>query len=164
MASCITPQWSSGSTPQARLTVTLNTNSSDGDTAVLDWKLEYVAHGYAANTNGTARAYTVVINGSTVKNGSYAIDGVKNTTQIASGSISIPKGTSAKTVSFSVSFAFNLTWSDKYGGTKSASSSVSIPAMTSYTISYNANGGSGAPASQTKYYGKNLTISSTNGR
>ena len=30
-----------------------------------------------------------------------------------------------------------------------------------YTISYNANGGSGAPKSQTKTYGKNLTLSST---
>ena len=30
-----------------------------------------------------------------------------------------------------------------------------------YTISYNANGGSGAPGSQTKYYGTTLTLSST---
>ena len=31
----------------------------------------------------------------------------------------------------------------------------------SYTISYNANGGTGAPSSQTKYYGTTLTLSST---
>lgn len=31
-----------------------------------------------------------------------------------------------------------------------------------YSISYNANGGSGAPSKQTKTYGKNLTLSSTN--
>lgn len=30
-----------------------------------------------------------------------------------------------------------------------------------YTVSYNANGGSGAPSSQTKTYGQNLTLSST---
>ena len=30
-----------------------------------------------------------------------------------------------------------------------------------YTISYNANGGSGAPSNQTKYYNNNLTLSST---
>lgn len=30
-----------------------------------------------------------------------------------------------------------------------------------YTVSYNANGGSGAPASQTKYYFSNLTLSTT---
>lgn len=40
--------------------------------------------------------------------------------------------------------------------------SWSAPAYTTkYTISYNANGGSGAPASQTKTYGTALTLSST---
>lgn len=47
------------------------------------------------------------------------------------------------------------------GGTMHANTSVTIPALTSYTISYNANGGSGAPGSQTKYYGRTLTLSST---
>lgn len=41
-----------------------------------------------------------------------------------------------------------------------ANTSVEIPALDSYTISYNANGGSGAPSSQTKYYGIDLTLSS----
>ena len=40
------------------------------------------------------------------------------------------------------------------------SGSVTLPAHT-YTISYNANGGSGAPSAQTKTHGKNLTLSST---
>ena len=47
------------------------------------------------------------------------------------------------------------------GGTMKANESVTIPALTSYTISYNANGGSGAPSNQTKYYGQSLTLSST---
>ena len=38
---------------------------------------------------------------------------------------------------------------------------LTIPAKTSYSVSYNANGGSGAPGSQTKWYGENLTLSST---
>ena len=42
-----------------------------------------------------------------------------------------------------------------------ANTSVEIPALESYTISYNANGGSGAPSSQTKYYGHTLTLSTT---
>ena len=33
--------------------------------------------------------------------------------------------------------------------------------LITYTVTYNANGGSGAPASQTKYYGQTLTLSST---
>lgn len=39
--------------------------------------------------------------------------------------------------------------------------SEEIPALASYKVSYNANGGSGAPANQTKYYGQTLTLSTT---
>lgn len=42
-----------------------------------------------------------------------------------------------------------------------ASKSFTVPALKSYTVSYNANGGSGAPSSQTKYYGKALTLSTS---
>lgn len=38
---------------------------------------------------------------------------------------------------------------------------VSVPAWTSYTVTYNANGGSGAPSSQTKWKNQTLTLSST---
>lgn len=50
---------------------------------------------------------------------------------------------------------------DRVGGTMTVSTSYTIPALTKYTVSYNANGGSGAPSSQSKYYGKTLTLSST---
>lgn len=54
-----------------------------------------------------------------------------------------------------------LTGIDRVGGTMYASKTVSIPKLASYTVSYNANGGSGAPANQTKWYGTALTLSST---
>lgn len=38
---------------------------------------------------------------------------------------------------------------------------ISISANASYAVEYNANGGSGAPAAQTKWYGVALTLSST---
>jgi len=41
------------------------------------------------------------------------------------------------------------------------SCTVSVSAKTSYTVSYYANGGSGAPASQTKWYGETLKLSTT---
>lgn len=50
---------------------------------------------------------------------------------------------------------------DRVGGTMYASKTVSIPKLASYTVKYNANGGSGAPSSQTKWYGKSLTLSKT---
>lgn len=45
--------------------------------------------------------------------------------------------------------------------TKTVSFNVTVPAWTSYTISYNANGGSNAPANQTKWKNQALTLSST---
>ena len=50
------------------------------------------------------------------------------------------------------------------GGTYTANAAVTLYAVwkiNTYTVKYNANGGSGAPANQTKTYGKNLTLSST---
>ena len=38
---------------------------------------------------------------------------------------------------------------------------ISVGARTSYTVSYNANGGSGAPGKQTKWYNENLTLSNS---
>jgi hypothetical protein len=57
-------------------------------------------------------------------------------------------------------------WSDKTIGSTftQPAGSVNIEYYyfpDTYTVSYNANGGSGAPSSQTKTYGKNLTLSST---
>lgn len=50
---------------------------------------------------------------------------------------------------------------DRVGGIMYASKTFTVPALATYTITYNANGGSGAPASQTKYYGKNVVLSNT---
>lgn len=50
---------------------------------------------------------------------------------------------------------------DKAGGTMYASTTFTIPKLATYTISYNANGGSSAPASHSKYYGENITLSDT---
>ena len=157
MAVISTPQWSNTTTPQLKLTV--NENGSTGNIAKLDWKLEYVAHGYAASTGTVKKSYSAVINGATVASGNYDINGKTGTYTIASGTKEVAKATSAKSIPFSCSMAFNLTWSGVYGGTKSASGSMSIPAITSHTLTYNANGGTGAPGKQTKWYGSTIKIS-----
>ena len=156
MASCQTSQWVS-TAPYVKLTVTQS--ASTDTTATLSWTLQYVAD-YAANTS-VVKSYTVKIGGTTVKSGTYGIDGKTGTLTIASGTQTITKGTSSQSISFSVSFGFNLTWSGVYKGTLSASGNISVAAKTSYTVKYNANGGTGAPSSQTKWYGTTLTLSST---
>lgn len=57
-------------------------------------------------------------------------------------------------------------WWDSSGfshGTNYATTTVTVPAVArpTYTVSYNANGGSGAPANQTKQHDITLTLSST---
>ena len=50
---------------------------------------------------------------------------------------------------------------DKAGNKSNWSSIFNIKYIKLYTVSYNANGGSGAPGSQIKKHGKNLTLSTT---
>ena len=156
MASCITTSWIT-TAPQAKLTVTQT--ASTATTATLTYKLQYIARDPADCASN--RSYTIYINGSSVKSGSYNIDGKVGTYDICSGTVTINKTTSAQSISFKVSFAFNLTWSGVYKGTLSASGSISVAAKTSYTITYDANGGTGAPSAQTKWHGTNITIPST---
>lgn len=155
MASCQTSRWVSTS-PYVKLTVTESGTTTTG-TATLSWKLEYIAD-YPASTS-VAKSYTVKIAGATVKEGTYSINGITGTNTIASGTKTITKTKSAQSVSFSVSFAFNLTCSGSYASTKTASGSVSVRAKPSYTVKYDAHGGTGAPSSQTKWYGESLTLS-----
>lgn len=54
-----------------------------------------------------------------------------------------------------------LTDVDRVGGTMYASTTVTIPAIPSYTVTYNANGGSNAPSKQTKWYDASLTLTSS---
>ena len=50
---------------------------------------------------------------------------------------------------------------DMLNGTMYANTTYTVPKLRTFKISYNTNGGSGAPSSQTKYYGIDLTLSST---
>lgn len=82
-----------------------------------------------------------------------------------------PKGTGKYTVVSSKSYKYTKTHSSQTvsaeafiqgkGQLSVARKSFTIPAKPSYTVSYNANSGSGAPANQTKWYDETLQISST---
>lgn len=88
--------------------------------------------------NGTKRS-----SGSGSFTGTYSISG---------------NGSATKTIT--VTFR-NFNTDNDDSATKSVSFSVTVPAWTSYKITYNANGGSGAPGSQTKWKDQALTLSST---
>lgn len=101
----------------------------------------------------------------------YHVDGTNSwynyaTVRSDSTNVSIAKTTSSQTVTLILDHdskevsgygaaPSSILWDWKTMGT------VTVSALASYTISYNANGGSGAPSSGTKYYGKTYTLSST---
>lgn len=144
-----------------KLRATYSTSTSAGKATVTVTKLEClcvggqsVQHSYSYSfslggssvSTGTGNSgYTS--SGYTLWSGSYA----KSVSQAGGGSVSVA-------ISASDSFIYN-------GANKTASLSGTItvsgvPAVT-YTVAYNANGGSGAPGNQTKTHGKTLTLSST---
>ena len=88
--------------------------------------------------NGTKRS-----SGSSSFTGTYSISG---------------NGSATKTVT--VTFK-NFNTDNGDSASKNVSFNVTVPAWTSYKITYNANGGSGAPGSQTKWKDQTLTLSST---
>lgn len=63
----------------------------------------------------------------------------------------------------SIPFCAKITSDSSYAsGTRwSGDTYINVAALPSHTVSYNANGGSGAPGNQTKWYGYILTLSST---
>lgn len=88
--------------------------------------------------NGTKRS-----SGSGTFTGTYSISG---------------NGSATKTIT--VTFK-NFNTDNGDNASKSVSFTVNVPAWTSYTIKYNANGGSGAPSSQTKWKDQTLKLSTT---
>ena len=88
--------------------------------------------------NGTKRS-----SGSGSFTGTYSISG---------------NGSATKTIT--VTFR-NFNTDNGDSATKNVTFNVTVPAWTSYTITYNSNGGTGAPGSQTKWKDQTLKLSTT---
>ena len=158
MADFYTSKWGNNYSPQVRLSV--GVANLNGGTARVTWILDYVTSGYAAYTNGVARSWSIAIDGQ-VRSGTFNINGVSSTTRISSGTIDVARGTSARNIAVSASFNFDVSWAGSYSGSRTASGSVGVERKVSYTVSFNANGGSGSPGAQTRWYGEVITLSST---
>ena len=158
MAEFYTSHWGNNYSPRVRLVV--SAANLNGNTARVTWILDYVTSGYAAYTNGIPRNWSINIDGQ-VRSGTYNINGVSSTTRISSGTIDVARGTSTRNISCSASFYFDVSWNGSYSGTRTASGSIGIERKPSYTVSFNANGGSGAPGNQTKWHDTAIALSST---
>lgn len=154
MASCTTTQWVA-SAPQVRLNVV--ETASTGATSTLTWTLYCITY---SSDISTSKQYTVTINGVKVKEGTFNIGGVYGTQTMASGTVVIDKTTSEQAINFSCTMYWKLNYAGVYKASQTATGSISIAAKTSYTIYYDANGGTGAPSNQTKWAGEDVTLSS----
>ena len=148
-------QWVTGS-PQIRLTVT---DTGDETTAILSYSLYYIAT--TAASSRTPKSYSVVINNKTVKSGSYTVGGKTGTNLIASGTVSIGRAKTTQSIPCKATLDIGLSWSGSYKETITASGNFSVSVLPSYSVKFNANGGSGAPGAQTKWHGLNLLLPSS---
>lgn len=81
-----------------------------------------------------------------------------NTKDITSASQRFVKGHNAYNVTLS---GWVRNQSGYMNGTSSASQTITIPALAHHTVSFNANGGTGAPGRVDKWYGEPVTIPTT---
>ena len=156
--------WGSIINSKGRIGIYTSLSSTDTETTVSievwfysKWSVDDGNNSYYFNDNAssaTTKIGSVNIN-HTVATGSGW--DVSNQTKLGSYTKTYSRGTSAKTIYC----AAKLTNVEAVNGTMSVSTSYVIPALKSYTVSYNANGGTGAPSSQTKWHGTNIYLSTT---
>lgn len=101
-----------------------------------------------------------VMDSGSVNNNSSDNSNTSARTTLGYHDFTINKTTSSQSISCYAKIDSDSTYAGNYTRSSTATN-VTVSAKTSYTISYNANGGSGVPSSQTKWHGTNLTISST---
>lgn len=108
-------------------------------------------YGMSANSGGVTKVISAF--GTKRSKGSASFTG----TYSISGNGSATKTITVTFKNYEEDWQGNITES----ATKNVTFNVTVPAWTSYTIQYNANGGSGAPGKQTKWKDQTLTLSST---
>lgn len=165
MAAQSTTQWGSIVSDYGRLGINVVvTNNSDNLTCTVSMEVWYWSKWATKDTNNTlyfddntTSVYT--------SRGSVSINTTSNSDWSTNNQVKLYtypsftayRGTSSS--SRSCAAKFGKVWTPSGESTTYVCAYYSIPAKASYTISYNANGGSGAPSSQTKYYGTNITLS-----
>ena len=140
-------------------TLSLSSQSVANNTSTVTWKVKYSKSSSTYNNNGVK--YYVNVDGNRVKSGTWTPKKGATSGTIASGTTTIKHnadGSHAQIRAYAKVYdtGFSPSSADDY------SPYLSLTTIKrTFTVSYNANGGSGAPASQTKTYGVDLTLSST---
>lgn len=105
-------------------------------------------------TTATTKIGAVDINHTVATGGGWS---TSNQTKLGESSYAYNRTKAA----YTVYYAAKLAGIDILGSAMTVSTGVIVPALESYAVKYNANGGSGAPSAQTKWYGEVLVLSRT---
>lgn len=141
--------WIGGDDWRAIVEASVSSPAGSTSTVTVTGRLESV-YAYSSNWQGTL---TSTASGGT--NSTTFECQTYQTVTFKTNTISVTRTKSAQTLSLTCSV-----YNPNYGETSTAKVTVTIPAKTSYAVTYNANGGSGAPTSQTKWHGESLALSS----
>lgn len=135
--------------------ISLSSSTSTTETKVTITVTMYY-HGNGVSYSNVARTCKITFNGST-KTFSHTF--TTSTSSQRMGSATFTYTRDHGTHSFKPSGSLDAS-NTSLGKLTKTGSAVSIPAKASYTITYWANNGSGAPSPQTKWYGETLILSS----
>lgn len=142
----------------------LYTSVSNGTTSATVTVQVWIWCKYSTSDSSNTLYYNNNATSATTSQGSKTINAKSNSSwstsnqlKLATFTHTITKKTSAQTINC----AAKLTGVEYIGATMTCTKSYTVPALASYTISYNGNGStSGSVASQTKYYNTALTLRS----
>lgn len=148
MASCKYNPNINSTNPYAVLNVTQQSQNVAGNYSVVRWEL--LVYRPSAIYSSASKSFSITVNGTKVKSGTTTIGG-SGTKSIASGTSTVYHNSDGtKSISFSFSLQFDITWSGRKIGTGSASGSMGlsrIPRATTPSLS---------PSSVT--LGNNITV------
>lgn len=110
--------------PYAKLTVTQSSQSIDGNYSIVAYNLK--VYRPSSVSSSASKSYSISINGSKVASGTYTLGG-SGTKTIKSGTVKVAHNSDGtKSVAFSASVEFDVTWSGKHMGTYSKSGSLTL--------------------------------------
>lgn len=146
------------------INVTLSSTSTTTSVTVdvwfwSEWSVSDSSNSFYYSCSTTATSAATKIGSKTVSHSVASGGGwsTSNQTKIYSKSYSLSRSTSAKTYKVYAKFS----GVEAIGSTMNVNTTFTVPALTKYTVTYNANGGSGAPSATYGYYGKSTTLSTT---
>ena len=133
-------------------------DSQTETTFTCNWTTGMQSLGWGINVNYISADAYINGNGKHVSNQTfYSGSGATVMKDLVSNSVTIKKTKSTQRIGAACTVTNH---SGYLNGSSRIDDGWTIPALKSYNVAYNANGGSGAPSTQTKWYGETLTLSS----